>query len=131
MQVFLALFSLLAFLPGCFAVTSESSHASPKEYRSPYVSDNQKPAWVGRVSYWEENGSMYAIGVVPESEGYDFSIRLRISEMEGKESLLRANAVCRGVIIGGSPIQTWVSTDGTIYTLVRGKRIIPQEKCKP
>lgn len=131
MRLLLALFSILAFLPGCFSVTAASSQTSPKEYHSPYASDYQRPVWVGRASYWEEKGYMYAVGIVPESEGYDFSIRLRISEMEGKGSLLRANAICRGIIVGGVPVQTWVSTDGTIYTLVRGEMIIPRAKCKP
>lgn len=137
MKKVLGLLLLVVFLPGCFITITPSLVPAPPDdeksshYRSTYASDYPKPEWVGRTSYWEEKEFMYAVGVIPESEGYDFSIRLRISEMEGKKRLLFANNVCHGVIVGGIPLQTWVAANGTIYTLVRGERIIPREKCKP
>lgn len=124
----------VVFLSGCFITVTPSLVPPPPDEaarRSSYASDYPRPAWVGRTSYWEEKEYMYAVGVVPESEGYDFSIRSRISEMEGKRRLLLANNVCHGVLVGGIPLQMWVSADGTIYTLVRGEKIIPREQCKP
>ncbi|MBI5913241.1 hypothetical protein HY839_02240 [Candidatus Azambacteria bacterium] len=134
MKKVLGLLLFIIFLPGCFiTIVPSLVPPPPKEAvrRSSYASDYPKPAWVNRTSYWEEKEFMYAVGVIPESEGYDFSIRLRISEMEGKKQLLLANNICHGIIVGGIPLQTWVSADGTIHTLVRGERIIPREKCKP
>lgn len=129
------LFYLLIFSAGCGTIVIAPANdpvPAQKEYRSTYASDFPMPEWVKRKDrYWKDGKYMYAVSVIPESEAYDFTVRLRYSDIEGKLQILRANGVCDGVIVGGIMLRSWVAPDGTIYSLVRGEEVIARKKCKP